>query len=277
MGVGLIGGSLARGMREKGLAQEILGVDEDPRALARALELGVIDKAFNRPEDAAGAELIVIATPVGAAEGVARRVLPCMARGACLTDVGSVKASLVRALEEALPPGRYFIGGHPVAGKECSGVEASSAELFQGAWCILTPTPSTNPEALNKVQSLWEGLGAKVACLSPELHDRYMAEVSHLPHLVAYALMDGLRGKESLRFAAGGLRDFTRIASSDPIMWRDIFLANREEVLRSLSAFEEALSSLKLNVAAGDGAALEAAFARIRHLRAELLGERACE
>ncbi|MFQ6110570.1 MAG: (d)CMP kinase [Nitrospinota bacterium] len=273
MGVGLIGGSLARGIREKGLAQEVLGADEDPRALERALELGAIDRAFHHPEEAAGSELIVIATPVGAAEGVARRVLPHMPEGACLTDVGSVKAPLVRALEEALPPGRYFIGGHPVAGRERSGIEASSPELFRGAWCILTPTSSTNPEALKKVRSLWEGLGARVACMSPELHDSFMAEVSHLPHLVAYALMEGLRGKESLRFAAGGLRDFTRIASSDPIMWRDIFLANREEVLKSLSAFEQALSRLKLHVASGDGAALEAAFARIKHLRGEWLGQ----
>lgn len=273
IGLGLIGGSFAKGLRESGVCREVVGVDLDPQSRQLAVELGVVDRC---EEDLAlacqGADVIQLAVPILAME----KLLALLARmdlgQAVLTDVGSAKGNVVRAAQEAFAgmPAR-FVPGHPIAGSEQSGVEASNAQLFRRHKVILTPLEQTDPDALDLVDRLWRELGADVEHMQVERHDEVLAATSHLPHLLAFGLVDSLaKRSENLdifRYAAGGFRDFTRIAGSDPVMWHDIFLANREAVLRTLDTFRNDLDALRDAVDAGDGHQLLGVFTRARVAR----------
>lgn len=276
VGVGLIGGSLAAACRKRGLVETLVGFDADGGALQEALALGLVDEATrDAAAAAAGADVIVLAAPVGALEAIAATIAPALAPAALVTDVGSVKGDLVSRLEARLPAGRY-VPAHPIAGRERSGPAAASATLFEDARCVLTPTPRTDRQALARIRRLWEGVGAVVELMDPEEHDDIFAAVSHLPHAVAYALMNAMLdlqadGRDVLPYSAGGLRDFTRVAASDPTMWRDIFLANRPALLDALRRFRAALARLEAALAAGDDAALWAECDRARRVRRDLV------
>ncbi len=273
IGVGLIGGSLARVCRKKGLADELVGVGRGRKNLELAVELGVIDRWSHQVEEGVdGADGVVLATPMGTIIPLAERMAPHIEAGCLVTDVGSTKASVVEPLERLLQPSAAFVGGHPIAGTEKSGVEASFESLFEGFRCILTPTDRTDTEALARVQSLWEACGMSVVCMDPDTHDTLMAGVSHLPHRVAYALINTVTGLSSndhdaVAYSAGGFRDFTRIAASDPTMWRDICLANREPLLAMIDRFSGSLAELREAIEGADGEALQELFAAARRIR----------
>lgn len=273
IGLGLIGGSFAKGLRESGLCGEVVGVDLDPQSRRLAVELGVVDRC---EEDVAiachGADVIQLAVPILAMEKLLGILAKLDLGNAVLTDVGSAKGNVVRAASEAFGamPAR-FVPGHPIAGSEQSGVEASNAQLFKRHKVILTPLPETDPAALAVVDRLWRELGADVEHMQVQRHDEVLAATSHLPHLLAFGLVDSLaKRNENLdifRYAAGGFRDFTRIAGSDPVMWHDIFLANREAVLRTLDTFRSDLDVLRDAIDAGDGHQLLGVFTRARVAR----------
>ncbi|WP_455385360.1 prephenate dehydrogenase [Acidihalobacter prosperus] len=273
IGVGLIGGSLALALRQGGACREIVGYDRDRASLERAVELGVIDRYETSACAAAhSADIVVLATPVGAVEEVCRTLRGCLDEHAVLTDVGSVKGGVVQAVTAGfghLPPN--FVPGHPIAGKERSGVEAASADLFVGRRIILTPPPGTMPEARARVRQLWERAGGVVEEMGVDHHDEVLAATSHLPHLLAFALVGSLsrlgERDEIFRYAAGGFRDFTRIASSDPVMWRDVCLNNRDAILDVLNHFEHDLHALGEAIAAGDGARLLELFRHAKQSR----------
>ncbi|MBI5166716.1 MAG: prephenate dehydrogenase/arogenate dehydrogenase family protein [candidate division NC10 bacterium] len=273
IGVGLIGGSLAGAIKKGRLAGEVVGIDQDPAILDQALELDLIDWGFPEAEKGVeGAGLVVLAVPVGSIVTLASRVNPHLREGSILTDVGSVKAPLVSAIEPIMPPGRFYVGGHPIAGSERSGPEAASPDLFRGAKCILTPTERTDREALEKVKLLWEDLGSIVVTMDPYRHDQVFAAVSHLPHIVAYSLINtlldlGEEGDKLLAYSAGGFRDYTRIAGSHPVLWRDICLENRVAILQMVARFKKALERVEEMIAAQDGEALQAEFERARAVR----------
>lgn len=273
IGVGLIGGSLARVCRKKGLADELVGVGRGRKNLELAVELGVIDRWSHQVEEGVdGADGVVLATPMGTIIPLAERMAPHIEAGCLVTDVGSTKASVVEPLERLLQPSAAFVGGHPIAGTEKSGVEASFESLFEGFRCILTPTDRTDTEALARVQSLWEACGMSVVCMDPDTHDTLMAGVSHLPHMVAYALIHTVTGLSSndhdaVAYSAGGFRDFTRIAASDPTMWRDICLANRKPLLAMIDRFSGSLAELREAIEGADGEALQELFAAARRIR----------
>lgn len=273
VGLGLIGGSFAKGLRESGLCREVVGVDLDPQSRKLAVELGVVDRCEDDLAKACvGADVIQLAVPILAMEKLLAKLAQLELGQAVLTDVGSAKGNVVRAAREAfgsrLPS---FVPGHPIAGSEQSGVEASNAELFRRHKVILTPLAETDPAALALVDRLWRALGADVEHMQVERHDEVLAATSHLPHLLAFGLVDSLaKRNENLdifRYAAGGFRDFTRIAGSDPVMWHDIFLANREAVLRTLDTFRSDLDALRDAVDAGDGHQLLGVFTRARVAR----------
>lgn len=274
VGMGLIGGSLALATRQAGAVQTVVGVGRSAAGRAVAQARGLADRvADDLAAGVPGADLVVLAVPVR--EII--RLLPEVARladPACLvTDVGSVKGPILAGGDAAFPDGR-FVASHPIAGKEQAGPAAARADLFRGATWILTPGPRTRADAAQKVEALWEAAGARVLRMEAGWHDEVFATVSHLPHLVAYALMDAVlateRGGERLRFSAGGLRDFTRVAGSDPVMWRDIFLMNRERVLTALAGYQDALERLAAAIRDGDGAALDARLLQARAAREEL-------
>ena len=273
IGVGLIGGSLGLIAREKKLAGEIVGYGAEEGMLRKAVSLGAIDRyALSLPKAIEGADLIVLATPMGAFEPLCREMVPHLKKGAVVTDVGSVKGSWVARMESILSPHAFFVGGHPIAGREKSGVEAARGELFQGSRVVLTPTPITDAGALEKVTALWEKAGAKVALIDPFDHDQILGAVSHLPHLAAYALMETLTHPKIARnkpveFSAGGLRDFTRIAASSPEMWRDIFLSNREVMAEMIDLFQETVEKIRKKILDGDGEGLLEIFDRAREIR----------
>ena len=274
IGVGLIGGSLARACRGK-VAREVIGLDKDRTHLKRAVDLGLVDRAADLPRGVGGAELVIIAVPVGSFPEVAPLIAPFLSPGSIVTDVGSVKGALVEEVETRMPSGTAYVPGHPIAGTERSGPEAASADLFRGSLCVLTPTPRTPEEAVKRVTRLWEEMGARVLLMDPFRHDRIFAVVSHLPHVVAYALMgtilDLQDGDEELfGFSAGGLRDFTRIAASHPIMWRDILLSNREEVLAALARFRKVLTRIEEMIRGEDPVGLVEEFQRAREVREKL-------
>ncbi len=250
IGVGFMGGSFALAFRESFPNCEILGIDINAYAIDKAIQLGVVDKGSTQINSLSlfKPDLIMLATPVGTFESIAKELSSLDLKDSLITDLGSVKGRLVYILEEYL--GENFVGGHPIAGTEKSGVEYSNKDLFKGKRCILTPTQRTSPKALEKIKSIWTSLGALVEEMDPFLHDYVFGAVSHLPHAVAFALIDAIKhlSKDSLdlfKYPGGGFKDFTRIASSDPIMWRDIFLENRENVLKAIEAFEASLKNLK--------------------------------
>lgn len=273
VGVGLIGGSLARAARAAGLATEIIGTGRDAAHLERALALGVIDGyELDIGRAITGADMVVVAVPLGAVEAVFQAMAPHLAPGTVVTDVGSAKGSVLEAARRvfgSIPAG--FVPGHPVAGTERSGVEASFAELFAGRRVILTPVSETDAQAIARVRTLWEQAGAEVVEMSAQHHDDLLAATSHLPHLLAYTLVDTLarmdESAEIFRFAAGGFRDFTRIASSDPVMWRDICLANRSAIVKTLERFGQDLEGLAEAIRGGDGEAILAVFRRAKEAR----------
>ncbi len=284
LGLGLIGGSLARALRENGFCEHIIGCGHRAPSLERALELGVIDE-YTLDVDAAfrRADIFVICTPTLTASSVLERLLPQMdAAGPVVTDVASVKGSLRdTALRVAghMPP--HLVLAHPIAGSEQSGVEASRVDLFVKHRVIVTPVEGNDAAAVALVRRMWESTGAEVIDMAVDTHDAVLAATSHLPHLLAYTLVDALAGsadrEEIFRCAAGGFRDFTRIASSDPIMWRDIALANRDALLEAMDDFSEHLGRLRSAVAAGDGDAMQETFTRAKQARdafAGILAER---
>jgi len=273
IGVGLIGGSLARALKRAGLCQRITGCGRSEGNLKRAVELGVIDDySIDPPQAAADADLVVLATPLSTTENLLRELAPVLKADALITDVGSAKGSVVAAAARTL--GEYlprFIPGHPIAGTEQSGVEHSFAELFDEHVVILTPLPDSDAEAVERIRRMWKDCGARVITLDIEQHDRVLAATSHLPHLLAYALVDCLakmeEREEIFRFAAGGFRDFTRIASSSPAMWHDICLANRDRLLDVLDEFDRHLAAVRTALADNDGERLLAIFRRAKTAR----------
>jgi prephenate dehydrogenase len=274
IGVGLIGGSLAQACRG-GIARRVVGLDTDEAHRKQAVALGLVDDLGELPGGVEGADLVVVSVPVGMATEVIRVVAPYLADGCIVTDVGSVKGDLVAQMEAEIPLGRAFVPGHPIAGTERAGPGAAWPALFQGNLCVLTPSSRTPEDALKKIIQLWERVGSHVVLMDPFRHDHIFALVSHLPHVVAYALIgtilnhqDG--GEELLSFSAGGLRDFTRIAASHPIMWRDILILNRGQVLESIARFREALGEIEEMVQAGDGVRLIEQFRRAKEMREQL-------
>ena len=271
VGIGLLGGSVAKAARASGLAREIVGIGRVRARLEPAVRDGALDRATtDLREGLAGADFVVLAAPVLTNEALLARVWPLAESVAIVTDVGSTKAALVRAAQR-LGGTRplAFIGSHPMAGSEQSGYAVARADLFRGATVIVTPTDASEPRALKTVTAFWEAVGARVAPLDPEAHDRVVAAISHLPHLVADALVDAVLAFEpnALSFAARGFKDSTRIAASDPAMWQEIFVGNRDALLASLAAFRRVLDDLEALVRSGDAAALEAALARIKRAR----------
>ena len=278
VGIGLIGSSLARAVRKHGLARRIVTLDASEAARETALRLGVVDHATGDAAEAvAGAGLVVLGTPVGATEAVALAVGPHLTAGTIVTDVGSVKLAVIRDLVPHLPEGVHFVPGHPIAGTEHSGPENGFAELFEGRWCILTPMTATDPVATDKVAELWRGVGSMVEVMDPHHHDQVLAVTSHLPHLIAYTIVgtaNDLQGhlqQEVIKFSASGFRDFTRIAASDPVMWRDIFLNNREAVLEVIQRFTEDLTALQRAIRWGEGEVLLKHFSETRAIRRAII------
>ncbi len=254
IGVGLIGGSFARALREAGAVKTVVGIGRSRSNLEEALSLGIVDEIT---QDAVagvrGAQMVFISVPVCAIPDVLAEISPALTDGCIVTDGGSVKASLVSECERLMPTGCFFVGGHPIAGTEHSGAAASFATLYNGKRCILTPTKQTDAAALDVVTRLWQICGAEVCLMEPGHHDRIFAEISHLPHMVAYALVHAVgtadvEGENVLSYTAGGFRDFTRIASSDPVMWRDIALMNRHALLASIDGFSKSLLELRQHI-----------------------------
>jgi cyclohexadieny/prephenate dehydrogenase len=278
IGIGLIGSSLARVIRRDNPATHITACARRAETLAAVRRLEIADATTDDPAAAvAGADLVVLATPLSAYAEIAARIAPALKPGAIVTDVGSVKEQAIRDLKPALPVGVHLVPGHPVAGTEHSGPEAGFAEMFADRWCILTPADDCDPEAVAKVTALWRLAKMKVVTMPAEHHDRVLAMTSHLPHLIAYtivgtatALGDDLKS-EIIAFSAGGFRDFTRIAASDPVMWRDIFLKNREAVLDVLQRFSEDLTALQRAIRRGEGDTLEDWFTRTRAIRRSVI------
>ena len=274
IGLGLVNSSLARVLRQKAPATEIVGCARSQATIDKATELGFVDRVTLDPAEAvAGCDLVVLGSPVGTFAPLAAKIGPHLAEGAVLTDVGSVKKAVFAAVSPHVPPGVHLIPGHPVAGTEHSGPEAGFAEMFEGRWCILTPPPDADSAAVERVVALWRMAGMSVELMSADHHDAVLAITSHLPHLIAYNIVGTVTDleeetkEEVFKYAAAGFRDFTRIAASDPIMWRDIFLTNREAVLEMLGRFSEDLSALQRAIRRGDGAYLEALFTRTRAIR----------
>jgi cyclohexadieny/prephenate dehydrogenase len=278
IGIGLIGSSLARVLRRDSRETQIVACARSAETLDAVRRLGIADRTTDDPAAAVeGADLVVVATPLSAYGEIARRIAPVLAQGAIVTDVGSVKGAAIAALQPLLPERAHFVPGHPVAGTEHSGPESGFAEMFRDRWCILTPLPETAPEAVARVKALWEVAGMRVATMAADHHDKVLAVTSHLPHLIAYTIVGTATElgqdlqSEVVAYSAGGFRDFTRIAASDPVMWRDVFLTNREAVLEVLQRFNEDLTALQRAIRRGDGEALHEWFSRTRAIRRSII------
>jgi cyclohexadieny/prephenate dehydrogenase len=274
IGVGLIGGSIARAARASGAARSIVATARSAATRQRAAELGFADQVVEGNAAAVeGADLVIVSIPVGQCGPVAQEIAPYLMAGAIVSDVGSVKGSVVRDMAPHLPQGVHFVPAHPVAGTENSGPDAGFAELFVNRWCILTPPEGEDPAAVEKLKKFWTALGANVEIMGAQHHDLVLAITSHLPHLIAYTIvgtadeLGEVTQSEVLKFSAGGFRDFTRIAASDPTMWRDIFLTNKDAVLEMLGTFNEDLAQLTRAIRRGDGDALFEHFSRTRAIR----------
>ncbi len=278
IGLGLIGSSLSHVMRREGLAERISGSARSEATLARAAELGLADELSQDPAEAVrDADLVFLNVPVGAMGKVAERIAPALKEGAILTDVGSVKAAVIRDVSPHVPEGVHFIPGHPIAGTEQSGPDAGFPELFEDRWCILTPLEDTDPQALERLSAFWRACGSNVEIMDPKHHDLVLGITSHLPHLIAYNIvataadLEEVTESEVIKYSAGGFRDFTRLAASDPTMWRDVFLNNREAVLELLGRFSEDLSALQRAIRWGEGEKLFDLFSRARKIRREII------
>jgi cyclohexadieny/prephenate dehydrogenase len=274
IGVGLIGSSIAHAARRHRLVGEIVATARSPATRRRVVELALADRVVETNAQAVrDADLVIVCIPVGACGPVAAEIAGALAPGAIVSDVGSVKGAVVKDMAPHLPKTVHFVPAHPVAGTEHSGPDSGFAELFINRWCILTPPPGTDPTAVERLAAFWRALGAKVETMSPEHHDLVLAVTSHLPHLIAYTIvgtaneLGQVTESEVLQFSAGGFRDFTRIAASDPTMWRDIFLANKDAVLEMLGTFQEDLSTLTRAIRRGDGETLFDHFTRTRAIR----------
>jgi cyclohexadieny/prephenate dehydrogenase len=274
VGIGLIGSSISHATRRKGLAGTISGSARTKATVDTALKLALIDRGYASAAEAVqGADLVILSVPVGTCGVLAAEIAPHLREGAILTDVGSVKAAVVRDIAPHVPKGVHFVPGHPIAGTEQSGPEAGFAELFDNRWTILTPEAQTDKAAVEKLKTFWMALGAKVEIMNAEHHDMVLAVTSHLPHLIAYNIvntaehLERVTDSEVIKFSAGGFRDFTRIAASDPTMWRDVFLNNREAVLEMLGRFSEDLTALQRAIRFGDGDTLFRLFTEARAVR----------
>lgn len=278
IGIGLIGASMALAIRRGGLAGEIVCAARSEATRATALRLGLVDFAYAEAAEAArGADLIVLATPIGAFGAIAAEIANVVEAGAIVTDVGSVKGMVFRDVGPHLPLNVHLIPGHPVAGTEHSGPEAGFAELFENRWCILTPPEDADQKAVDKVVALWSAMGAKVELMTAQHHDLVLAITSHVPHLIAYNIvgtasdLEAVTQSEVIKYSAGGFRDFTRIAASDPTMWRDIFLNNKDAVLEMLGRFVEDLTALQRAIRWGEGETLFDLFTRTRAIRRSIV------
>ena len=279
LGAGLIGGSVARIARARGdIAAEVVVSARTQATLDRVVELGFADRVERDPAAAVrGADCVMLCAPVGAYAELAEAIGPHLEPGAILTDVGSTKQSVLRDVGPLVPAGIHFVPAHPLAGTEHSGPDSGFAELFQGRWCLLTPVPGTDAAAVERVAELWRRCGSMVEVMEPGHHDRVLAIVSHLPHLLAFTIcgtaddLEGETRQEVLQFAATGFRDFTRIAASDPVMWRDVFLNNREALLEMLARFTEDAQAMARAVRWGDTAYIEDRIERGRKIRRSLI------
>ena len=276
VGVGLIGGSLALAMRQRGLVKEIVGMGRGIENLRFAQRQGIIDDYFLREADIPeNTDFLMMATPVETTVPMTAAFLPQLPPGCIVSDVGSVKAEIVRGMERVLPRRIPFVASHPIAGSEQWGAQAAQGDLFVGHRCILTPTKRTDPAALKKIAALWRRVGAKVEIMDPAIHDRILGVISHLPHVLVYALVNALArtrvpGVDLKSYCAGGFKDFTRIASSRPELWRDICLMNRRALSRSLADYIKNLEQLKHWIESGKGALLEKEFARANEIRRQI-------
>ncbi|MGH7962832.1 MAG: prephenate dehydrogenase [Candidatus Binatia bacterium] len=275
-GVGLIGGSLSLAARARGLVGEVIGFGRTEANLRVALERGILDAyTFDPAEAACGADLLLLAVPVEATGPVAEQFVPFLPPGCVITDAGSVKECVVTTMEQLLPPTLPFVGAHPIAGTEHAGAAAAFATLFEKRLCVLTPTVRTDPDALARVRALWEGVGMRVEEMDMVTHDQVLARVSHLPHVIAFSVMNALldarvAGIDLLAYAGSAFSDLTRVAASPVEMWRDICLANRDALLTALTEFEHALAQMKAAVASGNDKALDTVITRAREERQRL-------
>ncbi|MBV9348723.1 MAG: prephenate/arogenate dehydrogenase family protein [Pseudolabrys sp.] len=274
IGTGLIGSSIARAARAQGVVRSIVATARTPATRKRVAELGLADQVVESNTAAVeGADLVIVCIPVGASGAVAKEIGPHLAAGATVSDVGSVKGAVLRDMAPHLPKGVHFVPAHPVAGTEYSGPDAGFAELFVNRWCILTPPENADAAAVEKLAAFWRALGANVETMNADHHDLVLAITSHLPHLIAYTIvgtaeeLGEVTKSEVLQFSAGGFRDFTRIAASDPTMWRDVFLANKDAVLEMLGRFNEDIAALTKAIRNGDGKTLFDQFTRTRAIR----------
>lgn len=280
VGLGLIGTSVVRAAKTYGLAGRVVVADSNRDVRARVTQLGIADGVAGSLADAVTeADAVILCVPVGESGPVTAAIAPHLKPGAIVSDVGSVKAAVIEAVEPVLPNHAVFVAAHPVAGTEYSGPDAGFAELFQNRWCILTPSARSTDNAVEQMRTLWEGFGARVETMEPRHHDLVLAITSHVPHLIAYnivgtaAHLERVTQSEVMKFSAGGFRDFTRIASSDPTMWRDVFLNNRDAVLEMLGRFNEDLASLQRMVRYGDGDGLFDLFTRTRAIRRGIIAQ----
>lgn len=281
IGIGLIGSSLARVIKKEKLAGKISCYDLNPEYRRQALELGIVDEASETAFAAVkDADLVVLSTPVGAYGAITREIAPHLAAGAIITDVGSIKKYSLQEIENNLPAERsdiVVVAGHPVAGTEKSGPEAGFDSLFSGRWCILTPSIRSTDEAVAKISQMWEAAGMMIEKMTPAHHDKVMAAVSHLPHLIAFSIvgtvadLEGYEQQEIIKYSASGFRDFTRIAGSDPTMWRDILLNNKETILELIQRFVEDLIALQRNIRWDEGDKLFQLFSRTQKIRKEVI------
>ncbi len=278
IGIGLIGSSISHATRRAGLARRIVGSAKTEATRETALRLGLLDEAYATAAEAVkGADLVILCVPVGACGAVAKEIGPHLRPGAILTDVGSVKGAIVRDVSPHVPKGVHFIPGHPIAGTEHSGPESGFAELFDNRWCIITPLPGSDAAAVEKLKSYWRALGSNVETMDVDHHDLVLGITSHVPHLIAFNIVNTaahlgrVTDSEVIKFSAGGFRDFTRIAASDPTMWRDVFLNNREAVLEMLGRFTEDLIHLQRSIRYGDGDELFRLFTEARGIRRSII------
>lgn len=278
IGIGLIGSSLGHVMRQNGLAGHVSGFAKSAETREKAVQLKIVDAIHDNAVDAAkGADLVILCTPVGAFKAVAAEIGPSLKPGAIVTDVGSVKAAVVRDCAPSMPPGVHLIPGHPVAGTEQSGPESGFADLFENRWVILTPPDDVDEAAFKKLTRFWEGCGSNVEIMTPDHHDLVLAITSHIPHLIAYNIvgtaddLEQVTRSEVIKYSAGGFRDFTRIAASDPTMWRDVFVHNKDAVLEMLGRFTEDLTDLQRAIRRGDADRLFEVFTKTRSIRRRII------